>query len=59
LPDSDGAELPGDETALDHGNQVIRELRRTGDDFFRWKMHITRGDRIVGEVAFNQPGEKT
>jgi hypothetical protein len=60
LPDSDGAELPDDETALEHALQMIRELIQSGDDFSGWRMHITRGERIVGEIAFDlKVGGKT
>jgi hypothetical protein len=60
LPDADGAELPDDETALEHAHQVIRELIQSGDDFSGWRMRITRGKRIVGEIAFDlKVGGKT
>jgi hypothetical protein len=54
LPDPDGAELPDDDAALDHAHHMIRELIQSGDDFSGWRMHITRGDRTIGEVVFEQ-----
>jgi hypothetical protein len=53
LPDSDGAELPDDETALEHSHRVIGELIQSGDDFSGWRMHVSRGERIVGEIPFD------
>jgi hypothetical protein len=54
LPDDDGADLPDDETAIAHGKRVIRELMQADNAYANWRMQITEGGRVVGDIPFDQ-----
>ena len=54
LPDDDGTDLPDDKIALEHGKRVIRELVESDDAYAHWRMQITQGNRVVGDISFDQ-----
>jgi hypothetical protein len=47
-----GMALADDAEAIAFAKQVIQDLKSYADQYARWSMEITEGERIVGTIPF-------